>query len=223
MDPTDSYDGDMSRFPLLDHLDEQQRRDTLSLARRRRFRRNEAIFREGDPGDTVHLIDKGHVAIRISTPGGNTATMRILGRGDQFGEIATLAGDPRMATATALDEVETLSLHRDVILTLRAADPAIDRALLDNALREVTRLSNALTEVIYEPVPTRMARHLQRLQEVFDGDVIPLTQDDLAGLCGTTRQTANQVLNDMQVAGIVAVARGKLTVLDSAALARAAR
>jgi len=220
---TSSYDAHMSRFPLLTHLDEDQRRDTLSKARRRRFKRNEAIIREGDPGDSLHLIDKGHVAIRITTVDGSVSTMRILGTGDQFGEMAALAGDPRMATAVALDEVETLSLHRDVILQLRATTPAIDRALLDSALAEVKRLSNALTEVIHEPVATRIARQLDRLRVVFDGDVIPLTQDDLAGLCGTTRQTANQVLQDMQLVGTISVTRGKVTVLDPVVLARSAR
>jgi CRP-like cAMP-binding protein len=218
-----SYDSHMSPFLLLEHLDERLLRDTLSQARRRRFKRNEAIVREGDPGDSLHLIDKGHVAIRITTSDGSVATMRILGRGDQFGEIATLVGSPRNATAVALDDVETLSLHRDVILRLRAETPAIDRSLLDGALREVTRLSNALTEVLYEPVPKRMARHLQRLCEVFDGDLIPLTQDDLAGLCGTTRQTANQILQEMQQVGLITVGRGKVTVVDHAQLARAAR
>ena len=218
-----SYDSHMSQFLLLEHLDERLLRDTLSQARRRRFKRNEAIVREGDPGDSLHLIDKGHVAIRITTSDGSVATMRILGRGDQFGEIATLVGSPRNATAIALDDVETLSLHRDVILRVRAETPAIDRSLLDGALREVTRLSNALTEVLYEPVPKRMARHLQRLCEVFDGDLIPLTQDDLAGLCGTTRQTANQILQEMQQVGLITVGRGKVTVVDHTQLARAAR
>lgn len=213
----------MARFPLLEHLTEQQRRDALAAARRRRYKRNEAIIREGDPGDSLHLIDKGHVAIRITTVDGSIATMRILGKGEQFGEMAALAGDPRMATAVALDAVETLSLHRDVVLRLRAETPAIDRALLDSALAEVKRLSNALTEVIHEPVPRRMARHLQRLRVVFEGDTIPLTQDDLAGLCGTTRQTANQVLQELQQAGTVSIGRGKVTVLDEHSLARLAR
>ena len=63
----------------------------------------------------MYLLDKGHVAIRAATPQGDTATMRVLGPGHWFGEIAVLEGGPRAATVVALDATETLSLHRDVI------------------------------------------------------------------------------------------------------------
>lgn len=213
----------MARFDILRELSESDERAVLAMARRRKFRHNEAIFREGDPGDSVHLIDKGHVAVRLTTPAGEVATLRILGPGDLFGELAVLDPGPRMATTVALDAVETLSLHRTVVDQLRADHTSVDRVLLTAPQREVRRLSAALSEVLYTSVPTRLARHLVRLAEVFAGDVLPLTQDDLAGLCGTTRQTANQVLQELQAAGVVVLGRGKVTIVDHAHLARAAR
>ena len=213
----------MARFDILRELSESDERAVLAMARRRKFRHNEAIFREGDPGDSVHLIDKGHVAVRLTTPAGEVATLRILGPGDLFGALAVLDPGPRMATTVALDAVETLSLHRTVVDQLRADHTSVDRVLLTASQREVRRLSAALSEVLYTSVPTRLARHLVRLAEVFAGDVLPLTQDDLAGLCGTTRQTANQVLQELQAAGVVVLGRGKVTIVDHAHLARAAR
>ena len=72
-------------WPLLRSLSEEDRRQVLSAARRRRFTRREVLFHEGDPGDTLHLIDKGRVAIRITTPLGDAATVGVLGRGDVVG------------------------------------------------------------------------------------------------------------------------------------------
>ena len=167
----------MARFDILRELSESDERAVLAMARRRKFRHNEAIFREGDPGDSVHLIDKGHVAVRLTTPAGEVATLRILGPGDLFGELAVLDPGPRMATTVALDAVETLSLHRTVVDQLRADHTSVDRVLLTASQREVRRLSAALSEVLYTSVPTRLARHLVRLAEVFAGDVLPLTQD----------------------------------------------
>ena len=213
----------MARFDLLRELTEGEERAILAMARRRKFRHNEAIFREGDPGDTVHLIDRGHVAVRTTTPAGEVLTVRIIGPGDLFGELAVLDPGPRAATTVALDAVETLSLHRDVVEQLRLEHSSVDRLLLRASQREVRRLSLALSEVLYTPVPTRLARHLSRLTQVFGGDVLPLTQDDLAGLCGTTRQTANHVLQELQSAGIITLGRGKLTIVDLEGLARAAR
>lgn len=195
----------------------------LTMARRRKFRRNEAIFREGDPGDSVHLLDRGHVAIRVTTPDGEVATVRVLGPGELFGELAVLDPGPRMATTVALDAVETLSLHRSDIEELRVRHRSVDRVLLTASQREVRRLSLALTEVLHTSVATRLARHLERLSQVFDSDELPVTQDDLAGLCGTTRQTANQVLHDLQESGAISLGRAKVTVVDHELLARAAR
>lgn len=213
----------MSKFALLDGLPDADTRAVLAASRRRKYRRNEPICREGEPGDTLHLIDKGHVAIRAATPQGDTATMRVLGPGHWFGEIAVLEGGPRSATVVALDATETLSLHRDVIEQLRGQHPSIDRMLMAAALVEVRRLTRALTDALYTPVPKRVVASLADLLAVFDDGVIPLTQDDLAGLCGTTRQTANEVLQSLVANGIIALSRGRITVLDPTRLTRSQR
>lgn len=216
-------DDSVTKFLILEDLDEAETRTVIAASRRRRYKRGEAICREGDPGDTLHLVDRGHVAIRVTTPAGDTATMRVIGPGSSFGEMAVLELVPRSATVVAIDPVETLSLHRDVINEFRAKNPSVDRAMLLASLKEVRRLSNALTEALYLPVPRRLARNLERLMVVFEDGVIPLTQDDLAGLTGTTRQTANEVLQALVADGAIELSRGKVTVLDAERLARAAR
>jgi CRP-like cAMP-binding protein len=213
----------VTTFLILDELDDADTRLVIAASRRRRYKRGEAICREGDPGDTLHLIDKGHVAIRVTTPAGDTATMRVIGPGSHFGEMAVLESVSRSATVVAIDTVETLCLHRDVINDLRAQHHSVDQAMLLAALKEVRRLSNALTEALYLPVPRRLARTLDRLTEVFADGVIPLTQDDLAGLTGTTRQTANEVLQQLVADEAITLSRGKVIVVDRARLARAAR
>jgi CRP/FNR family cyclic AMP-dependent transcriptional regulator len=213
----------VSKFALLDGLPDADTRAVLAASRRRKYRRNEPICREGEPGDTLHLIDKGHVAIRAATPQGDSATMRVLGPGHWFGEIAVIEGSPRAATVVALDATETLSLHRDVIEQLRGQHLSIDRMLMAGALVEVRRLTRALTDALYTPVPKRLIASLVDLLAVFDDGVIPLTQDDLAGLCGTTRQTANEVLQTLAAHGTIALSRGRITVLDPVRLTRSAR
>ena len=61
------------RWSLLDGLSEADGRQLVAQAHRRRFARNEVIFHEGDPGETMHLVARGHVAIRINTPLGDVA------------------------------------------------------------------------------------------------------------------------------------------------------
>lgn len=212
-----------ARWPLLGSLPEPELRELLAAARRRRFDRNEVVFHEGDPGDAVHLVDRGRVALRVTTPLGETVTLRILGPGTLFGELALLDAAPRNATVVALERTETLSLHRDRFDSLRRQHPEVDRILLDSLVREVRRLSVHLLEALYVPVPRRVVLRLLDLTEQYGdqgpGPVdIPLTQDDLAELCGASRTTVNRILRSLQEAGLVIVTRGHIAVPDPARL-----
>src|SRR5689334_14342748 len=104
---------------LLAGLEDDDRRRVLSTLRRRRFARREVIFHEGDAGESVHLVDAGHIGLRITTPAGDVALVRIVGPGDFFGELALLTPGPRTATAIALEGAQTLSMSRDQLDELR--------------------------------------------------------------------------------------------------------
>src|ERR1700730_14416638 len=75
---------------LLDGLGVEDRRKLIAACRRRRFASREVVFHEGDPGDSMHLIQGGRFAVRCSTPMGDVATLRLLGPGAFFGELVLL-------------------------------------------------------------------------------------------------------------------------------------
>src|ERR1700712_2917485 len=141
---------------LFDGVSPEQTRAVLQLARRRKFARGEVVFHEGDPGDTLHLIERGHVAVRITTPLGDTATLRVIGPGEHFGELAVVSPAPRNASIIALEPTETLALHRDQLNQARRNHPDVDRILLESVVHEVRRLSEALVEAMYVPVSSRL-------------------------------------------------------------------
>jgi CRP-like cAMP-binding protein len=76
----------------MDGVPEEEVRRLLSIARRRRFSRNEVVFHRADPGDSLRLISKGRFAIRIMTALGGTVTIGIRGPGESLGEMALVAG-----------------------------------------------------------------------------------------------------------------------------------
>jgi CRP-like cAMP-binding protein len=214
-----------ARWPLLASLPEIEVRELLSAARRRRFDRHEVVFHEGDPADSVHLIDRGRVALRVTTPIGDTVTLRILGPGALFGELALLDAAPRNATVVALERTQTLALHRDRFDELRTAHPEVDRVFIEALVNEVRRLSAHLLEALYAPVPRRVELRLVDLVAQYGGTApgpvdIPLTQDDLADLCGASRTTVNKVLRGLEDDGLVTVSRGHLVVPDPDRLGR---
>lgn len=212
---------------MLELLDEDDRRTVLAAARRRRFKRNEVVFHDGDPGDTLHLIVQGHFAVRITTPLGDVATLRVLGPGEHFGELAVLEPGPRSGSVVSLNAGETMALHRDVVTELRACIPEIDKALTAALIGEVRRLAGALVDALYVPAEQRVWRRLRELVDIYGGDdlpvVIPATQDDLAQLAGTTRPTANRVLRAGEERGVVGLGRGRIEIRNIAGLRRLAR
>jgi CRP/FNR family transcriptional regulator, cyclic AMP receptor protein len=214
-------------WPILGVLSEEDRREFLRSCRRRRFAANEVIFHEGDPGDTLHLIDRGHVAVRITTPLGDVATLRVLAAGEFFGELAVVSPAPRNATALAIDRVETLSVHRDQFEQLRLTHPRVDRVLVEALSAEVRRLAVHLVDALYVPVERRVWRRLTELARTFSSDgeaaVVPLTQEDLAQVVGTTRPTVNRLLREAESAGVLRITRGRVQILDAEALAHRAR
>jgi CRP-like cAMP-binding protein len=201
-------------FTLLGSLTDDDRRTVLATARRRRFAPGEVIVHEGDPGDAFHLIAKGRVGVRVTTPGGSVVLVNVHGRGHAFGEQALIDRTARRsATISALEPTETLSLSADAFDDLRRAHPGVDRLLVEVLSNEVRRLTGRLAEALYETAETRVLRRLLDLDDIYHG-VIPLTQDSIASMAGTTRPTANGVLRGLVEDGILRLSRGRLEVLD---------
>ena len=206
-------------WPVLASLPPDERRTLAAGLRRRAYRRDEVIFHQGDPADTLHLIAAGHASVRVTLPGGEFVVVAIHGPGDAFGELA-LVGGPRArgATVVALERCETLSLGRDEFERLRTAYPGVDRFLVDLLSRRVEKLNTYLLEALFVPAERRVLRRLLELCELYPADgqgiVIPVTQETLASLAGTTRPTANQALRRLVAIGIVTVSRSQIVVLN---------
>jgi CRP-like cAMP-binding protein len=215
-------------WKLLGALSPDEQRIVIGQTQRRRYRKTEAIFHEGDPGESLHLIAKGYVALRNSTPLGDIVTLAIVGPGDFFGELVIVSPQSgRNATAVALDATETLTLHRDQLEVLRREHPAIDRFLLDVLATQIRRMSLLLSDALYLPAGKRVLKRLLEVAATYGegapATVIPLRQEDLAGLAGTTRPSANRVLREAQDAGLITMSRGQVRILDLEGLTRRAR
>jgi CRP/FNR family cyclic AMP-dependent transcriptional regulator len=214
--------------PLFRTLLSEERADLLAACRRRAVPRGGTVFLLGDAGSELLVVLRGHVAVRVGTPDGDLALLHVVPPGETFGELALLrAHGRRTATATALDDVDLLVLDRDTLNVLRRRHREIDNLLLDLLARHVERLTAHLLEALYVPVDRRVVRRLLLLAQTYGAGqgpiTIPLTQDDIAGSAGASRPTVNQVLKHLEEVGVVALHRGRIDVLDRAALQRRAR
>ena len=208
---------------LFDGVPDADVRAVLSLARRRTFRRGEVVFHRGDAADSVHLISKGRFDVSIGTALGDVIALAIRGPGDTFGELALLTGEERTATVTALEPGETLVVRASELRRLAQQHHALDEVLVRLLAEQVQRLSELLVEAYTVDADERVVRRLLELVRVYGGRppvTVPLRQEDLAALAGSSRATVNRVLRRAERDGLVELHRGRTLVLDPEALRR---
>jgi CRP-like cAMP-binding protein len=211
-------------WPLLADLPADDVRALLTAARRRTFGKGEVVFHRDDPADSLHLVVRGRFGARVLTPLGDSVLLDVAGPGQSFGELALVhPGTRRSATVEALEAGETRSVFRDDFSALQRAHPGVKDVLLRLLAEQLRRSSERVVEAHYVDAETRVRRRVSELASVYDGGVVPLTQEDVAALAGTSRATVNRVLREEQRLGAVALARGRTTVLDQAALERRCR
>jgi CRP/FNR family cyclic AMP-dependent transcriptional regulator len=203
-------------------------RRVLAVARRRTFARNEVVFHRGDPADSLHIVTEGRFAVRVATRVGDTATLAVRGPGEVFGELALLSIEAtRSATVSALERGETQSVYVDDFTRLRKTHPGVNEMMVSILSAQLRRTNDLLLEFLYLPAERRVLRRVLELSAMYPGDaaktVVPLTQVHLAGLAGTSRETVNRVLRAEAARGTIELARGKIIVLDPAALEGRAR
>lgn len=213
-------------WELLAGVPAEDARRVLAIGRRRTFARGEVVFHELDPTDSLHLVVAGRFAVRRTTPLGEDSLLAIRGPGDFFGELALVAGGDRSATVQALEAAETLAVYSADFDRLRAGHPRVDQVLVQMLAQEVRRMDELLAEAYYVSAERRVLRRLLEVAAAYGavaaGVTVPLTQEQLAALAGTSRATVNAVLSAERQRGTVSLSRGRTTIIAPEALARRA-
>jgi CRP-like cAMP-binding protein len=177
-------------------------------------------------GDALHFIVAGRIAVSVMSRYGQQLTFSVMGPGEAVGELALLDSNrARTATVKALEPTETRSIRRAAFEAVRREHPGVNEVLVRILAARVARLSNRLQEALYVAVDTRVRRCVLEMAKMYGGapgTVIPLTQDDLAGIAGTARATVNRVLRQEELSGSLRLGRHRVTVIDPERLARRA-
>lgn len=216
----------LRRCPLFSKADDRALARCAGSLRSRRYRRNQTIFHQGDPGDSLYVIGSGAVKIVLpDSTGDEGAIIATLGPGDFFGELALLDGEEHSASAVALEATEALVLRRDAFERLIDEDPDLRRALFAGLAGELRRLTHHVGELHFHNLPARLARRIVRMAREVDsspqGEVRlswPYSQSELAAMIGGTRQTVNRLLAEFTAEGLIRIERETLIVPDVARL-----
>jgi len=211
-------------IPIFAQLSEHQRALLAANMVLQTFERGETIFHQGSIGSTLYVVVSGKVRIYTISETGQELAVTIFRAGDFFGELALLDHQPRSASAETMTRTSVLMLQKTAFLNTITVCPPIAVALLE-ALAARLRQSNTYVEHLASlSAPQRVVRQLVGLARHGDAESIDpqinlrLTQDELASLSGTTRETVNRVLSHLRDQGILLVERSRVRVLSLARL-----
>jgi CRP/FNR family transcriptional regulator, cyclic AMP receptor protein len=193
----------------------------------RSFQRGAVLFSEGDVADRVFLIEHGWVTLRTPTPAGGEVILGLRGPGDVVGELSALDGEPRSATAVAVDDVEAVVAPARLMSTMLERDPGLAGELLRVLAKRLRESDRQRLEFAMLDTLGRVARRLLELAERFGepGDdgvrvELPLSQEQLASWCGCSREATVKALRTLREVAGVTTGRRTFTLRDPELLRR---
>ena len=210
---------------FLGSLPPQEHRAFVRRARRRRYRGGVTLFRQGAGSEGVVAVLSGRVKISYYTDEGQEIVLAVRGTGELLGEDSAIDGEPLSATGTALGPVEALAVSAEAFTEFLEEHPRVGLILLrtqSRRLREATRWRIAFGSL---DTTARVAGRLVDLADQYgqaSGSrvriLLPLTQEELAGWVGASREAVSKALRELRARGWIETHRRGVTVLNRNAL-----
>lgn len=198
----------LRQSPLFSELSDENLEHLAERVVERSYDKGQTIFHQGELGDSVFVVAKGLVKVMINSADGEEMVLTTVGPPDIFGELAVLDGGPRSAAAEALQETNVLVIDRQTLAELIAERPDLEQALVRSLGKVVRRTTEHVSDLAFLHLPERVAKVLLVLadqrgsQEGEDRVIdIQLTQTDLAGMVGGSRQRVNLILRSFKERG----------------------
>lgn len=216
----------LQKVPVFEALGDDDLRRVSEVVVTRSFPKGQVIFHEGDPSNTCYVVRSGHARAIREHPDGRTITLTHFGPGDTFGELAMFDDEVRSATVETIDDLEVLAIPGRDMRRLMGEHADIASKLVVSLGRRMRVANERLMRQSFQTVQSRVAIVLSdlvgqaRVEGAADGPVeLRINQSEIAQLAGCSRESASRFLTTLARAGVTKQGRGRVTVLDSDALA----
>jgi CRP-like cAMP-binding protein len=157
--------------------------------------RGDVLFQEGDPPDALYLVIRGRVAIAIANPiDRRESVVALMEPGDLFGELGMLDDGPRSAMARALESSTVLAVPYGPVLEMFEREPRLLWNVTRLLAQRLRVMDEALADSVFLDVTGRTAKRLLELADGSDQFTLPVTQEELAGMVGASRERVNKAI-----------------------------
>ncbi|MBN2003752.1 MAG: Crp/Fnr family transcriptional regulator [Anaerolineae bacterium] len=195
----------LRRVPLFRGLSENELHFLAEESSTRVFEVDEVIFYQGESGKTCHIVTQGKVRIFVVGEDGRELSVSLMGPGEIIGEMALFEDVPRSASVQAMEPTETLELHQEILLRALQRSPQLALSLLRAMSARLRHTTEDAESMISLTVSERLLARLWRLAEWAgkrerDGTriIFPMTQQQLAAMVGTSRESINRALSGLR-------------------------
>lgn len=209
----------LRKVPLFAEISDDDLEHLKEFCHIKRFPKGAVLFEEGEKGEELFIIVKGLLKISILNEDGREFTLIINRPYDCLGEIALLDGSPRSAGASAIEDLEVLSIHRDDFARYLSRYPKLKDSIIRLLCWRLRNLTNEVTDFAFLNVHYRLSKKILELAETFgvdegEGIIInrKITHQELANMVGTSREMITKILNEMKKEKYLVMSQHKLMI-----------
>ncbi len=195
----------------------------VSATSSRHLQRGDSVFVEGDPADGMFVVRSGRVAISKRSPEAKESIVALMEPGDLFGELSLFDGEHRSAGARALEPSELIVVPYAPLTAVLDQRPRLLWPMVVLLCRRMRATDAALADSLFLDVTGRTAKRLLELAGGQDEFALPITQEELAGMVGASRERVNKALAQFVRLGWLAVNDRRYRILRRDDLVRRAR
>jgi CRP/FNR family transcriptional regulator, cyclic AMP receptor protein len=157
--------------------------------------RGDVLFNEGDPPESLYLVLRGRIAIALANPiDRRESVVALMETNDLFGEMGMLDDGPRSAMARALEPTTVLAIPYGPVLELFDEQPKLLWNVTRLLAQRIRVTDEALADSVFLDVTGRTAKRLLELANGTDEFTLPVTQEELAGMVGASRERVNKAI-----------------------------
>jgi len=224
MDEAARFKQTFQRLPQFNDLSEGTQQALAAYALRRHFDGGQVIYVEGEPANSVYVLESGWIKAARMTREGREQAMMFLRPVEVFGDIAVFTGRSYPGTVVALEPVQVWAIPAAAVLDLIPRRPDLAMAVIRHLGERVLHYVNLVEDLSLRSVEARLAHTLLQNAELREGDlVVPrrawTTFDEMAVRLGTVRDVLSRALKTLEAEGLLRVEKSSILLLDPRGLA----
>ena len=166
----------------------------VSTAEQRSYLRGDMVFREDDDAKDLFVVRKGRIAIANRSPDGRESVLALMSPGDLFGDMALFDGQGRSAGARALEESLVISIPFEILREKFREDASSLWNVVAMLSRRIRAANDSIADSVFLDVTGRTAKRLLEIAGDRDEFTLPITQEELAGMVGASRERVNKAI-----------------------------